>query len=188
MLRFIRRYLAQHGQGPTLTEIGTALGINSKGTIHRYVQALVDKGHLHHTERGWRGIRLTEFPHSHTTLPLVGRIAAGRPIEAVPDQDEVSFAEFSDQDNYALEVQGDSMCDIGILDGDIAIIKSQATARDGDIVVALIDEQEATLKRFKKLEGNKIKLIPENSQMQPMIYPAERVQIQGVLVGQLRRY
>lgn len=188
MLRFIRRYLAQHGQGPTLTEIGMALGVSSKGTVHRYVQALVDKGHLHHTERGWRGIRLTEFPHSHTTLPLVGRIAAGRPIEAIPDQDEVSFAEFSDQDNYALEVQGDSMCDIGILDGDIVIIKSQATARDGDIVVALIDDQEATLKRFKKLDGNKIKLVPENSNMQPMVYAAERVQIQGVLIGQLRRY
>ncbi len=188
MLRFIRRYLAQHGQGPTLTEIGDALGINSKGTVHRYVQALVDKGHLHHTERGWRGIRLTELPHSHTTLPLVGRIAAGRPIEAIPDQDELSFSEFSDQDNYALEVQGDSMCEIGILDGDIVIIKSQPMAKDGEIVVALIDDQEATLKRFRKLDDNKIKLIPENSQMQPMVYDAQRVQIQGVLVGQLRRY
>ena len=188
MLRFIRRYLAQHGQGPTLTEIGAGLGISSKGTVHRYVQALVEKGHLHHTERGWRGIRLTELPHSHTTLPLVGRIAAGRPIEAIPDQDELSLAEFSNSDNYALEVQGDSMCDIGILDGDIVIIKSQATAKDGDIVVALIDDQEATLKRFRKLDNNKIKLIPENSQMQPMVYDAQRVQIQGVLVGQMRRY
>jgi len=188
MLRFIRGQLAQHGQGPTLTEIGSALGINSKGTVHRYVQALVEKGYLHHTERGWRGIRLTETPHSHTTLPLVGRIAAGRPIEAIPDQDELSFAEFSNQDNYALEVQGDSMCEIGILDGDIVIIKSQATAKEGDVVVALIDDEEATLKRFRKLDDHKIKLIPENSQMQPMIYDAQRVQIQGVLVGQLRRY
>ena len=188
MLRYIRRYLAQHGQGPTLAEIGDGLGINSKGTVHRYVQALVDKGYLHHTERGWRGIRLTEIPHSHTTLPLVGRIAAGRPIEAIPGQDELSFADFSNQDNFALEVQGDSMCEIGILDGDIVIIKSQASAKDGDIVVALIDDQEATLKRFRKLDNNKVKLIPENSQMQPMVYDAQRVQIQGVLVGQLRRY
>ncbi len=188
MLRFIRRYLAQHGQGPTLTEIGAALEISSKGTVHRYVQTLVEKGHLHHTERGWRGIRLTEIPHSHTTLPLVGRIAAGHPIEAIPDQDELNLAEFSDQGNYALEVQGDSMCEIGILDGDIVIIKSQVTAKEGEIVVALIDDQEATLKRFRKLGDNKIKLIPENSQMQPMIYDAQRVQIQGVIVGQLRRY
>lgn len=188
MLQYIRGYLAQHGRGPTLTEIGDALGINSKGTVHRYVQALVDKGRLHHTERGWRGIRLTEIPHSHTTLPLVGRIAAGRPIEAIPDQNEVSFAEFSGQDNYALEVQGDSMCEIGILDGDIVVIKSQVTAKDGDIVVALIDDQEATLKRFKKIAENKIKLIPENYEMEPMVYDAQRVQIQGILVGQMRRY
>ena len=80
------------------------------------------------------------------------------------------------------------MCEIGILDGDIVIIKSQATANDGEIVVALIDDQEATLKRFRKLDNNKVKLIPENSQMQPMVYDAQRVQIQGVLVGQLRRY
>ena len=188
MLRFIRSHLAQHGQGPTLNEIGTTLGISSKGTVHRYVQALVEKGYLHHTERGWRGIRLTDIPHSHTTLPLVGRIAAGRPIEAIPDQDELNLADFSSPDNYALEVQGDSMCEIGILDGDIVIIKSQATANDGDIVVALIDDQEATLKRLRKIDGSKIKLIPENSQMQAMVYDAQRVQVQGVLVGQIRRY
>jgi len=188
MLRFIRRHLAQHGQGPTLNEIGTTLGINSKGTVHRYVQALVEKGYLHHTERGWRGIRLTNTPHSHTTLPLVGRIAAGRPIEAIPGHDELNFADFSGQDNYALEVQGDSMCDIGILDGDIVIIKSQATANDGDIVVALIDDQEATLKRFRRLDDRTIKLLPENSQMQAMVYEAQRIQIQGILIGQMRRY
>ncbi len=188
MLRFIRNYLAQHGQGPTLNEIGITLGISSKGTVHRYVQALVEKGYLHHTERGWRGIRLTDIPHSHTTLPLVGRIAAGRPIEAIPDQDELNLGQFSSQDNYALEVQGDSMCEIGILDGDIVIIKSQATANDGDIVVALIDDQEATLKRFRKIDGGTIKLIPENSQMQAMVYDAQRVQVQGVLIGQMRRY
>jgi len=188
MLRFIRGYLAQHGQGPTLKEIGTTLGISSKGTVHRYVQALVEKGYLHHTERGWRGIRLTDIPHSHTTLPLVGRIAAGRPIEAIPGRDELSFADFSSQDNYALEVQGDSMCDIGILDGDIVIIRSQATAKNGDIVVALIDDEEATLKRFRRIDERTIKLVPENSHMQAMVYEAQRVQIQGVLIGQMRRY
>jgi repressor LexA len=189
MLRYIRGYLVQHGQGPTLTEIGTALGISSKGTVHRYVQALVDKGYLHHTERGWRGIRLAKsIPHAHATLPLVGRIAAGRPIEAIPGRDELSFADYTADDHFALEVQGDSMCEIGILDGDLVIIKSQVTAKDGDIVVALIDEQEATLKRFQKSEGNKVRLIPANSQMQAMVYAAERVQIQGILVGQMRRY
>ncbi len=189
MLRFIRGYLVRHGQGPTLTEIGKALGISSKGTVHRYVQALVEKGYLLHTERGWRGIRLADrIPHTHATLPLVGRIAAGRPIEAIPGRDELNLAEYSPDEHFALEVQGDSMCEIGILDGDLVIIKSQAVAKDGDIVVALVDEQEATLKRFRKLSADKIKLVPENSQMQPMVYEASRVQIQGVLVGQMRRY
>ena len=189
MLRFIRGYLVRHGQGPTLTEIGKALGISSKGTVHRYVQALVEKGYLLHTERGWRGIRLADrIPHTHATLPLVGRIAAGRPIEAIPGRDELNLAEYSPDEHFALEVQGDSMCEIGILDGDLVIIKSQAVAKDGDIVVALVDEQEATLKRFRKLSADKIKLVPENSQMQPMVYEASRVQIQGELVGQMRRY
>lgn len=189
MLSFIRGYLAQHGHGPTLTEIGDNLGINSKGTVHRYVQALVSKGFLHHTERGWRGIRLADpIPHSHATLPLVGRIAAGRPIEAIPERNEINFAEFTTDDHFALEVQGDSMCDIGILDGDLVIIRSQATAQDGEIVVALIDGQDATLKRLKRIGHEQVKLIPENATMQPMVYEAKRVAIQGILVGQFRRY
>ncbi len=190
MLQFIRGYLAQHGQGPTLTEIGEALGQSSKGTVHRYVQALVDKGFLLHTERGWRGIRLTNqnIPHSHATLPLVGRIAAGQPIEAISGENEINLGEFVQDDNYALEVVGDSMCDIGILDGDLVIIKNQSSAKNGDIVVALIDDNEATLKRFKRVDQNQIKLIPENATMKPMVYTAQRVTIQGILVGQFRRY
>jgi repressor LexA len=190
MLQFIRGYLAQHGQGPTLTEIGEALDQNSKGTVHRYVQALVDKGFLLRTDRGWRGIRLADecIPHSHATLPLAGRIAAGQPIEAINGKNEINLGEFIQDNHYALEVSGDSMCDIGILDGDLVIIKSQATAQDGDIVVALIDDQEATLKRFKRIGQEQVKLIPENATMQPMIYAANRVTIQGILIGQFRRY
>lgn len=190
MLHFIGSYLDRHAQAPTLSEIGQALGIRSKGTVHRYVQALVDKGRLHHTERGWRGIRLAKqsLPHSHVTLPLAGRIAAGQPIEAIPGQTEFDFSDFIQDSNYALEVKGDSMCDIGILDGDTVIIRSQAVARNGDIVVALIDGREATLKRFERLGDTHIRLIPENGAMQAMVYAAQRVEIQGVLVGQLRRY
>ena len=190
MLRFIGDYLERRGQAPTLAEIGQALGLRSRGTVHRYVQALVDKGYLHHTERGWRGIRLAKqpLPHSHATLPLAGRIAAGQPIEAIPGQTEFDFSDFIQDSNYALEVKGDSMCDIGILDGDTVIIRSQATARNGDIVVALIDGREATLKRFERLGDEHVRLIPENGTMQAMVYAAQRVEIQGVLVGQLRRY
>ena len=190
MLQYIRGYLAQHGQGPTLTEIGEALGQSSKGTVHRYVQALVNKGFLLRTERGWRGIRLANqnIPHSHATLPLAGRIAAGQPIEAITGENELNLGELTQEGNYALEVVGDSMCDIGILDGDLVIIKNQSTARDGDIVVALIDNSEATLKRFKRIDQNQIKLIPENINMKPMVYAAHRVTVQGILIGQFRRY
>lgn len=190
ILQFIRSYLALHGQGPTLTEIGTAVGLSSRGTVHRYVQALVEKEVLLRTERGWRGIRLAnqDIPHSHATLPLAGRIAAGRPIEAIPGESELNLGELVQENHYALEVVGDSMCDIGILDGDLVIIRNQSTAKNGDIVVALVDDCEATLKRFKRLESGQIKLIPENINMQPMVYAAERITIQGVLVGQFRRY
>ncbi len=190
MLRFIRAFIAGHGQGPTLVEIGAAVGINSKGTVHRYVQSLRDKGVLEHAERGWRGIRLADDPHHHPTiLPLAGRIAAGHPIEAIAGQEEINLGEFFlGPGRYALEVKGDSMIEAGILEGDYVIIERRETADDGDIVVALVDDNEATLKRFKRLDKHRIELIPAHPSLLPLIYSAERVCIQGVLVGQLRRY
>ena len=189
ILEFIRDYISQHGQGPTLTEIGAAMDIKSKGTVHRYVQALTNKGALEHVERGWRGIRLANESQLHsTTLPLAGRIAAGHPIEAIPGQDQLDLGAFVSDNRYALQVKGDSMIDIGILDGDWVIIEQRDTAHDGDIVVALIDEQDATLKRFKRLSNDQVLLIPENTSLSPMQYPLERVRIQGILVGQLRHY
>lgn len=197
MLMVIRGHFAQHGHAPTLSEIGLQLDINSKGTIHRYVQSLIDKGYLCQTERGWRGIRLAnQDPRTLTTLPLAGRIAAGQPIEAIPDLDRINLADLIQEDHYALEVKGDSMIDIGILDGDTVIIKSQSTAKQGEVVVALIDEHEATLKRIhyhtdsneSGVDSKKISLIPENISMNPLTYAAERVTIQGILVSQLRFY
>lgn len=189
ILGFIRGFIARQGYGPTLLEIGTAMGIQSKGTVHRYVQALRDKGHLARTERGWRGIRLARPPSHATTLPLAGRIAAGRPIEAIPQQEEIDLgAMFLGENRYALQVRGDSMIGVGILDGDTIIVERSDTANDGDIVVALVDTEETTLKRLRRLANGEIELIPENPSMSPMRYTADRVCIQGVLVGQLRQY
>jgi len=121
-------------------------------------------------------------------LPFVGRISAGKPIEAVTDQEEINFSELLlGTDRYVLKIDGDSMIDAGIHDGDYVVIKHADTAKSGDIVVALIDQSEATLKRLKKRRKG-VELIPENSSMEPMFYDAERVQIQGVLVGQVRLY
>ena len=122
-------------------------------------------------------------------IPLLGRIAAGRPIEAIEDQDHLDLAAFLvGPDRYALRVTGESMVDIGILDGDTVILRKQETARRGDIVVALIDGQEATLKRLGETRDGLIELIPENRNMTAMRYAASRVRLQGVLVGQLRNY
>jgi repressor LexA len=155
------------------------------------VQALIEAGYVETDGGKHRGIRLLRSnPYRpESRLPLLGEIAAGKPIEAIPGQDEIDLSEFFGRNNFAVRVKGDSMIDAGILDGDTVIIAFRETANDGDIVVALIDESETTLKRFKRSQrGKYIKLIPENSEMEPMVYEAERVRIQGVLIGQLRKY
>ena len=189
ILQFITHYIAQSGHAPTLAEIGKALNIRSKGTIHRYVESLIKKGHLHRDRRGWRGIRLTgENARRLTILPLAGYIAAGKPIEAIDDQQEINFSDLLlGPDRYALKIKGDSMIDAGILDGDLVIVRHTNTAEDGDIVVALIDGEEATLKRLRK-HGARVELVPENRNHVSMIYPADRVRIQGVVIGQVRIY
>ena len=189
ILQCITRYITQNGRSPTLDEIGQLLEIRSKGTIHRYVKSLIDKGHLQRSGRNWRGLRLAgEQNRRLTILPLAGRIAAGKPIEAISEQYEINFSEMLlGPDRYVLEVQGDSMIDAGILDGDLVIIRETQSADNGDIIVALIDNNEATLKRLRK-KGNQVELIPDNQSMTPMIYSADRINIQGVVVGQARMY
>ncbi len=191
VLDFIQRFIAIYTVPPKLQEIAEGIGISSRGVAHRYVQALVDAGYIETDSGKHRGIRLLKSnPYRpESTLPLLGEIAAGKPIEAIPGQDEIDLSEFFGDNNFAVQVKGDSMIDAGILDGDTVIIEFRETADDGDIVVALIDESETTLKRFKRSQqGRYIKLIPENSEMEPMVYEAERVRIQGVLIGQLRKY
>jgi repressor LexA len=190
-LDFIERYLATHTVPPKLQEIADGIGIRSRGVAHRYVQALVDAGFLTMNSGKHRGIQLLK-PNPYrpeSVLPLLGKIAAGKPIEAIPGEDEIDLREFFGHNNFAVRVQGDSMIEAGILDGDTVIIEFRETANDGDIVVALIDESETTLKRFKRShKGRYIKLIPANKDMEPMVYEASRVRIQGVLIGQLRKY
>ncbi len=189
ILQCITRFITQNGHAPTLMEIGETLDIKSKGTVHRYVESLIDKGHLHRTGRSWRGLRLTgEQSRRLLILPFAGRIAAGQPIEAIPEQLEINFSEMlMGDDRYVLEVKGDSMIEAGIFNRDLVIVRESSTADNGDIVVALIDNGEATLKKLRK-HGDRVELIPANQSMAPMIYPADRVHIQGVVVGQVRCY
>jgi repressor LexA len=188
-LTFIRRYLKRRGYAPSLIEIAEGIGITSKGTAHRHVQALAKAGAIRLITGRKRGIELVdEETLSKTSLPLLGRIAAGQPIEAIAGQDRLELNDLFDANRYALQVKGDSMIDAGILDGDLAVIQRCDTADDGAIVVALIDNEEATLKRLRRLKSGRIKLIAANPDIPPMTYAAKRVRIQGVLVCQLRRY
>ncbi len=190
MFNYIREQLEHYNIAPTITEIGKALNIKSRGTVHRYVQSLIDKGHLERQGTGWRGLKLSkEMESQRYMIPLLGKIAAGLPIEAIEGEEQLNVAEFLiGPDRYALRVSGDSMEDAGILDGDTVILKKRCTANRGDIVVALIDHAEATLKTLGSVSGGMVELIPQNSFMKPMRYAADRVTIKGVLVGQLRTY
>ncbi len=189
-LDFIQAYILRNGHAPTYPEIARGIGIQSQGTAHRYVKALVDMGHLVNEEGSHRGLRLPdEVMEQGMSLPLLGRIAAGQPIEAISGHDAINLNQmFGGENRYALKVSGDSMIELGILDGDTVIIESSNTAPANAIVVALIDGYEVTLKIYRPLSHNRVKLIPANASMDAMIYPAERVQIQGVLVGTLRTY
>ncbi|MBU1192202.1 MAG: transcriptional repressor LexA [Gammaproteobacteria bacterium] len=190
VLQFIRQHLLQHGHAPSLSQIAAGLGLRSKTVVHRHVQALAEAGHLQVDPGRHHGISLTDKVATEAfSLPLLGRIAAGRPIEAITDEHSLNLAEFLLGPNrYALRVFGDSMIGAGILDGDTVVVEQRDTASDGDIVVALIDDQEATLKRMKRRKDGMIELIAANPAIPTMVYPADRIRLQGVVVGQLRSY
>lgn len=188
---FIRAYSMRHGCAPKLREIAGHLGIRSRGTVHRYLRALEQEGLLRIEPDRARGIRLRKGrgagqPYS---LPLLGRIAAGRPIEAVAGEEEIDLSEFFvDRNRFVLRVRGDSMIEDGILDGDMVVVEKRDAADNGEIVVALIDGTEATLKRLQKNRDGTLTLRPANAALPPMRYSAARVRIQGVVVGQFRSY
>lgn len=182
MLNFIGEYLReQGGRSPTLVEIGEGCGIKSVGTVHRYLSNIEDKGFLEKARKGWR----TRLAPSE--LPFLGKIAAGRPIEAIEQAETIDVASLLLQpDCFVLRIEGDSMIDRGILDGDLVVIKPAQSAHNGQIVVALVGN-EATLKEFRKIDGGRsVRLIPHNANMEPQTYKADEVLIQGILSGVVR--
>ena len=184
---FIANYYAKQRKAPLLIEIAEGLGIQSKGVVHRYVSALEGKGYIVRNPKT-RGIELVDHPDMDD-LPFLGRIAAGKPIEAVEDKQAVNFAHLLNGPNrYVLEVKGQSMVDEGIRHGDLVVIEHASTARGNQIVVALIDGEDVTLKRIQFPKKDTVRLIPANKNMQAKEYLAKRVAIQGILVGQVRVY
>ena len=181
---------------PTLSELCDAMGLSSRGSMHKQVQALVDAGLVEPMNNQRRGIRLTDAALTEAasgnepdTLPMFGYIAAGGPIEAISGSErvEVPAALRTARPCYVLQIKGDSMIDEGILDGDWVVIEQRDHARNGEIVVALVDDSDATLKRIEQRRGEVV-LHPANPAHDAQHYDPGRVRIQGILVGQMRRY
>lgn len=190
---YLRANLPDYAHPPTLDELCDALGLKSRGSLHKQIQALVDAGLVEPMNNLRRGIRLVEeepaIAADNDALPLYGYIAAGRPIEAISNPESIDVPSQLRTPNpcYVLEVRGDSMIEEGIMDGDWVVIEHRDRARNGEIVVALVDGEEATLKRLEQRSGEVV-LHPANSSLTPMHFDPSQVQIQGVLVGQMRRY
>jgi repressor LexA len=184
---YIQEHINEHGYSPSLAEVARGIGISPKSIslVSRSIHALVAAGRLQFGKKGYRNIELVSG--GSFVLPLMGRIAAGAPIEAIEDRQSIDLGSLlKAQDNFALEVRGDSMIDEGILDGDLVICRHASEAREGDIIVALIDNLEATLKRISFQIADRVTLIPANAALKPKAYLPHRVQVQGVFVGLLR--
>ena len=208
LLIFIDNRLNESGISPSFDEMREALELKSKSGVHRLISALEERGFIRRLPNRARALEVLKLPevrpaatvtplrpavaapaNDTVEIPLHGRIAAGTPIEALQGSENfaVPAALLGPGEHYALEVSGDSMVEEGILDGDFALIRKADTARDGEIVVALIDDEEATLKTFRH-EGSMIRLDPANRNYEPQRYDPRRVRIQGRLAGLIRRY
>ncbi|MBI4168952.1 MAG: transcriptional repressor LexA [Acidobacteria bacterium] len=186
---FIEGYIAEHGIAPSYEEIRKAFRFGSYNSVQKHLKALVKKGLL---KTPWgsrkRALELAAPPAVVMTLPLLGRVAAGRPIEAIPNPESVEVPEMllRGDDNFALRVVGDSMVEEGIRDGDIVIVKRQRDARNGQTVVALIGD-DATIKQFHR-RGSRVELRPANPRMDPIVVEEGDLQIQGIVIGLIRKF
>ena len=192
VLDFLSGFTSQNGYSPSYEEIATGLGLNSLATVHKHVTNLQSKGLLQRSHNRSRSIDVLPQRSMRRggsdRLPLLGRIAAGRPVEAIETAETISLSDIiGTREVFALEVRGDSMRDEHIVSGDFVLVERTRTAREGEIVVALVDGADATLKRFYR-EGNLIRLQPSNAEMAPIYAPALNVSIQGRVLGILRKY
>ncbi|MDH5786587.1 MAG: transcriptional repressor LexA, partial [Chromatiales bacterium] len=173
---YLRSHAGHFTHPPTYDELCQLLGLSSRGSMHKHIQALVEAG-LVEPLQGRQGIRLVEWSQADEGVPHLGTIAAGRPIEALAQPEFLPIPAYllSDRPCYVLTVRGDSMIEAGIMDGDLVVIERRDTASNGEIVVALINGEEATLKRLINNHDGTVTLQPENSTMETMLYPAEAV-------------
>jgi repressor LexA len=191
VLDFLSGFTQKHGYSPSYEEIAHGLGLTSLATVHKHVTNLQNKGMLQRAHNRSRSIDVLPPRPARRTferLPLAGRIAAGQPVEAIETAETISLGDIiGNREVFALEVRGDSMRDEHIVSGDYVLVERTKTAREGEIVVALVDGSEATLKRFYR-DGTMIRLQPSNAEMAPIFAPAASVAIQGKVLGILRKY
>ncbi len=191
VLNHLRARETRGAAPPSLDELCGELGLASRGSLHKHISALVHAGLVAELGGKQRGVRLRqEAPAPKAvSIPLLGRVAAGNPIEAIESRDRIFVPPdlLGRGETYALRVRGDSMCEAGILDGDVVLLERRANARNGDIVMALVNREECTLKRLE-IQPGAVVLHPENSRFRAQRFGSDQVEIQGVLVGLMRRY
>ena len=185
---FIIDFQRKYGQFPLLTEIADGIGITSKGVVHRYVKSLVDQDKIQKIRYKHRGYMLKKIGSDISfSIKKLGKISAGGPIEAIPDKEILELNHiFSNEKCFALKVQGNSMIDAGINDGDWVIIEKNNKIIKSKVLAILIDNQEVTLKFAKLLDKELIQLIPANKNLKPKSYNLERIEVQGIVIGQIR--
>jgi len=199
VLDFIASFIEEHRFSPSYEELAAGLKLASVATVHKHIQALESRGYLRRSFNQSRSLEVSQkyFQERRRSqkaqqlhgVPLAGRIAAGRPVEAVEGQDSLQFSDFTGKgDTYALEVSGESMIEDHICNGDYVLVEKTSQAAPGDIVVALVDGMETTLKRFYREPGGRIRLQPANASMEPIVVDANRVEIQGRALAVLRKY
>ena len=191
ILDFVTRSIDRRGFAPSIQEICDHFDLASTATVHKHLKNLAARGLLTRESHRSRALEIpSSSPGAAVEIPLLGRVAAGVPIEAIANPDSVSIpADWLGRgERFALRVRGDSMIDAHIEDGDIVVVERKEVARDGDTVIALVDDSEATLKIFRSQADGRVRLEPRNEALKPMVFEAGRVRIQGAVVGVLRRY
>ncbi len=190
ILEFIRDHTRRRGYAPTLAEIAQRFSLSSVATVHKHVSLLAAQGFLRRDPNARRGIAVVAGRSGAARrVPLLGAVAAGRPIEPLTAAEELELPEgwLGRTRTFALRVRGDSMIEEHIRDGDVVIVEERETARNGETVIALVDGDSVTVKRYQR-EGALVRLEPANHQLAPLVLPEERVRVQGVVIGVLRRF
>jgi repressor LexA len=198
LMDFLVDFINKNGYSPSYEEIASGLKLASLATVHKHIQALQSKNYLRRSFNHSRSLEVAERyfaeekarrPTTDLSVPLLGRIAAGTPVEAIPNAESLQFSDFArDENTYALQVRGDSMIEDHICSGDYVLVEKTDTVKNGEIVVALVDGTEATLKRYYREPDGRVRLQPANTAMQPIFIDPSQLDVQGKVLAVMRKY